>query len=36
MKQAILNSWQETGALSMIIQEHIMVEEVKLSILQKF
>ena len=35
MKETILNLGQENGTLLMIIQNQIMVQEVKLSILQK-
>ena len=36
MNQTILNSGQENGTLSMINQMQIMVEEMKLSVIQKF
>ena len=36
MKQMILNSWPENGKLSMINQTEIMMQEMKLSIMQKY
>ena len=36
MKQMILNLWQENETLSMIIQNKIMIQQMKLSITQKF
>ena len=36
MKQMILNLWQENETLSMIIQNKIMIQQMKLSIIQKF
>ena len=35
MKQTILNSWQQRGTSSMIIQKQIMVQKMKLAIIQK-
>ena len=35
MKQMILNLWQENETLSMIIQNKIMIQQMKLSIIQK-
>ena len=36
MKQAIQNLWQEIGALAMINQTEIMMQEIKLSITKKY
>ena len=34
--QTILNLWQENGTLPMIIQKWIIIQEMKLPIMQKF
>ena len=36
MKQIIQNLWQENGTLLMIIKKQIMMQEMKLLIMQKF
>ena len=36
MKQAIQNLWQEIGALAMMDQTEIMIQEIKLFITQKY
>ena len=36
MKQTIINLWQKHGTLSTIIQNQIMVQQMKLPKIQKF
>ena len=36
MKETILNLWQENGTLPMINQKQIMMQEIKLFIIQRF
>ena len=36
MKQTILNLWRDNETLLMIIQKHIMMQEMKVSIIQNF
>ena len=36
MKQTILNLWQGNETLSIIIQNEIMMQQMKLPIIQKF
>ena len=36
MKQVIINSWPKNGTLSIINQTEIMIQEIKLSVTQKY
>ena len=36
MKQTILNLWEENGILLLIIQRKIMIQQIKLTIIQSF